>query len=155
MGLVINKPLHDMIFADLVEKLDVQSTSKSVEDDVLLRRVFNGGPVKRHQGFVLHSADYSSKNESLLISKEFGLTATVGVLKEIALGKGPLRHLIALGYAGWAAGQLESEIIRNGWLHCEADYELVFGCLHNNLYEAALRKLGVDYRMLNSQVGHA
>jgi putative transcriptional regulator len=155
MGLVINKPLPDMIFADLVDKLDMRQKDKQIEDEILLRLVFNGGPVKRFQGFVLHSADYNSKGETLKISKDFGLTATVTVLREIALGAGPSRHLVALGYAGWGAGQLESEIMRNGWLNCEADFELVFGTAHLNLHAAALRKLGVDRRMLSSETGHA
>jgi putative transcriptional regulator len=155
MGLVINKPLPDMIFADLVDKLDVREKGKQIDDEILLRLVFNGGPVKRFQGFVLHSADYNSKGETLKISGDFGLTATVTVLREIALGQGPLGHLVALGYAGWGPGQLENEIMRNGWLNCEADFELVFGTAHENLHAAALRKLGVDHRMLSAESGHA
>ena len=155
MGLVINKPLTDMIFADLVEKLDVRSKGKTINDDILLSTVFKGGPVKRYQGFVLHSVDYFSPNESLAISKDFGLTANVEVLREIAMGKGPARHLIALGYAGWIGGQLENEIARNGWLNCDADPELVFGCPPDQLYEKTLRKLGVDYRMLSPEAGHS
>lgn len=155
MGLVINKPLPDMIFADLVEKLDVREKGRTINKETLLRLVFNGGPVKRFQGFVLHSADYMSRNETLKISKDFGLTATVTVLREIALGQGPARHLVALGYAGWGSGQLENEIMHNGWLNCEADFELVFGTAHENLHVAALHKLGVDHRMLSTEAGHA
>lgn len=155
MGLVINKPLPNMIFSDLIDKLEMQPSQKAIDDDVLIKLVFNGGPVKRFQGFVLHSADYAAEHESLVISKDFILTATVNILREIALGAGPQQYLVALGYAGWSAGQLESEIMRNGWLNCEADAELVFGQLHGHVHEAALRKLGVDGRMLSAESGHA
>jgi putative transcriptional regulator len=155
MGLVINKPLTDMIFADLVEKLDMASKGKDIDEAILQCPVFRGGPVKKYQGFVLHSRDYFSRPESLAVSKEFGLTATVDVLREIALGKGPSRYLIALGYAGWSAGQLENEIMRNGWLHCDADEALVFGHAQTDLHAAALRKLGVDQAMLSADAGHA
>lgn len=155
MGLVINKPLPNMIFSDLTDKLDMPPTQKAIDDDVLMRLVFNGGPVKRFQGFVLHSSDYAAEDESLVITKEFTLTATVNILREIAKGAGPQHFLVALGYAGWSAGQLESEIMRNGWLNCEADAELVFGQSHEHLHEAALRKLGVDQSMLSADVGHA
>jgi putative transcriptional regulator len=155
MGLVINKPLTDMIFADLVEKLDVGRKGQDIDEAILQIPVFKGGPVKKYQGFVLHSADYFSKDESLKISKEFRLTATVDILREIALGKGPSRYLIALGYAGWTGGQLESEIMRNGWLHCDADEALVFGHAQSDMHAAAFKKLGVDYRMLSSEAGHA
>jgi putative transcriptional regulator len=155
MGLVINKPLTDMIFADLVEKLDVGSDGKPIDEAVLQIPVLKGGPVKKYQGFVLHSTDYHSATESLAISKEFCLTATVDVLREIALGQGPSQHLIALGYAGWSPGQIENEIMQNGWLHCDADPALVFGHFHSTIHTAALQKLGVDYRMLSADAGHA
>jgi putative transcriptional regulator len=155
MGLVINKPIPNMIFSDLVDKLDVQPKHGIIENDILLRHVFNGGPVKRFQGFVLHSADYFAEHESLSISKDFTLTATVDVLRDIAVSKGPRSHLIALGYAGWSPGQLESEIMRNGWLNCEADGALVFGQPHGHLHAAALRTLGVDQAMLSVDAGHA
>jgi putative transcriptional regulator len=155
MGLVINKPASDMIFADLVEKLDVQSKDNLISQDILQMQIFKGGPVKKFQGFVLHSSDYFSAGESLKITKTIALTATVDVLRDIAKGEGPKQHRIALGYAGWSPGQLENEIIRNGWLHCEAGLELMFGQDPSNLYAAALRNLGVDPLMLSSEAGHA
>lgn len=155
MGLVINKPATDMIFADLVEKLDVQSKGKLVDESILQMLIFKGGPVKKFQGFVLHSSDYFTKGESLKITKDIALTATVDVLRDISKGQGPKLHRIALGYAGWSPGQLENEIMRNGWLHCEASPELVFGYHNDSLHEAALLTLGVDSRMLSSDSGHA
>lgn len=155
MGLVINKPASDMFFADLVDKLDVQSKGNLIDEGILQTLIFKGGPVKRFQGFVLHSADYFSTGESLKITKQIALTATVDVLRDIAKGIGPRVHRIALGYAGWSPGQLESEIMRNGWLHCEASLELVFGHSYDDLHGAALHSLGVDPRMLSGESGHA
>ncbi len=155
MGLVINKPASDMIFADLVEKLDVYSKGNLIDVGILQSLIFKGGPVKKFQGFVLHSADYFSPGESLKINKDFTLTATVDVLRDIAKGQGPQRNRIVLGYAGWSPGQLENEIMRNGWLHCEASADLVFSHNYGAMHGAALNTLGVDPRMLSSEAGHA
>jgi putative transcriptional regulator len=155
MGLVINKPAPRMFFDDLVEKLALTPKDGPIRDEILQIPILLGGPVKQFQGFVLHSMDYFSATESLKISADFALTATVDVLREIARGKGPQRKLLALGYAGWMAGQLDNEILRNGWLHCDADMDLVFSGNYEGLHRAALAKLGVDPRMLSADAGHA
>jgi len=89
------------------------------------------------------------------VGAESGLTTTLDVLKAIADGKGPTSKILALGYAGWSPGQLESEIMRNGWLHCDADAALVFGESRENLHEAALHKLGASSAMLSTEAGRA
>ena len=83
------------------------------------------------------------------------MTATLNVLKEIAEGKGPEKSLLALGYAGWSPGQLEDEIMRNGWLHCAADENLLFGSQIEAKYQHALEKLGIDPALLSGEAGHA
>ena len=150
MGLVINKPAPRMVFADLVEKLNLDQTS----EEILHLPVMLGGPVKQFQGFVLHSSDYKSA-ETLLVGADFALTATTDVLKAIAAGTGPRSKILALGYSGWNPGQLENEIMRNGWLHCDADAALVFGTSRERLHDAALAKLGVSAAMLSSEAGRA
>ncbi len=150
MGLVINKPAPRMVFADLVEKLNLDQTS----EEILHLPVMLGGPVKQFQGFVLHSGDYKTA-ESLSVGAEFALTATTDVLKAIAEGNGPRSKILALGYAGWNPGQLEVEIMNNAWLHCDADPALVFGTNHQRLHDAALAKLGVSAAMLSSEAGRA
>ena len=150
MGLVINKPAPRMIFADLAEKLNIDQTS----EDILQLPVMLGGPVKQYQGFVLHSNDYNSV-ETLKVNNEFALTATTDILLAISKQKGPSRKILALGYSGWIPGQLENEIMLNGWLHCDADPDLVFGTLPEKLHDAALAKLGVSAAMLSSEVGRA
>jgi len=104
---------------------------------------------------VLHSADFFIEDSTLPIDEGICLTATVDILKAIARGDGPASAILALGYAGWAPGQLETEIQQNGWLHCAADVELVFGADVEAKYDKALRKIGIDLGMLSSQAGHA
>ena len=150
MGLVINKPAPRMIFADLADKLKLDRAS----EEILQLPMMLGGPIKQFQGFVLHSGDYESA-ETLRVSKDFSLTATTDILLDIAKRKGPALKILTLGYSGWDAGQLETEIMRNGWLHCDADPELVFGTLREKLHDAALAKLGVSAAMLSSEAGRA
>lgn len=150
MGLVLNKPAPRMVFADLAEKLNLDHAS----EEILQMPVMMGGPVKQFQGFVLHSSDYKT-SETLTVGSEFALTATTDVLKAIATGTGPRSKILALGYSGWNPGQLESEIMHNGWLHCDADPILVFGTSRERLHEAALAKLGVNAAMLSSEAGRA
>jgi putative transcriptional regulator len=113
-----------------------------------------GGPVETGRGFVLHSSDFFIENSTLPIDEGVCLTATIDILKAIATGSGPASAILALGYAGWAPGQLEQEIQNNGWLHCAADAELIFGDPEQK-YEKAMRKLGIAPGMLSSEAGHA
>ena len=112
------------------------------------------GPVEQARGFVLHSADYV-RETTLVVSQEIALTASIDVLAAIASGQGPRRSLLALGYAGWDAGQLESEIQQNGWLQVSADEELLFGKNIANKWMKAIRKIGLDVSALSSESGHA
>ena len=157
MGIVINQPAPHISFRDLLVKLDVIPET----DKILLPSraggvtVLKGGPVETERGFVLHSADFFIENSTLPIDDGVSLTATLDILKAIARGDGPSSALLALGYAGWAPGQLENEINENGWLHCAADLDLIFGQDVEAKYERALKKIGVDLAMLSSQAGHA
>jgi putative transcriptional regulator len=117
--------------------------------------VMKGGPVETERGFVLHSADFFIENSTLPIDRGICLTATLDILKAIARGKGPESAILALGYAGWAPGQLEDEIQDNGWLHCQADPDLLFGTNVETKYAKALQKIGIRPGMLSSEVGHA
>ena len=104
---------------------------------------------------MLHSTDYKSEETTLAVRDEMGLTATLDVLRAIMAGQGPARSLLALGYAGWSPGQLESEIQANGWLHCSADPDLVFDAPIADKYELALASMGIDPSHLSSFAGHA
>jgi len=118
-------------------------------------KVLKGGPVETGRGFVLHSADFFIENSTLPIDEGICLTATLDILKAIARGDGPASAILALGYAGWAPGQLETEIQANGWLHCTADAELIFGADIDAKYERAMKKIGIDLAMLSTEAGHA
>jgi len=157
MGIVVNQPAPDINFPDLLVKLDVIPAAERIQ---LTHRagtikVLKGGPVETQRGFVLHSADFFIENSTLPIDDGICLTATLDILKAIARGKGPESAVLALGYAGWAPGQLEGEIQENGWLHCTADPELIFGPDIDAKYSRALRKIGIDPGKLSSEAGHA
>ena len=113
-----------------------------------------GGPVEPGRGFVLHSSDYFSPESSMPVDERIALTATLEILRDMCAGRGPARSCIALGYAGWGPGQLDDEILRNGWLHCGADHDLIFGAGNELKYAAALGKIGVDPVMLSGEAGH-
>ena len=157
MGIVVNHPAPNISFSDLLVKLDVIPAADRIQLPTRAGgvKVMRGGPVETERGFVLHSADFFIDNSTLPIDEGICLTATLDILKAIARGKGPESAVLALGYAGWAAGQLENEIQENGWLHCPADPELIFGPDTEGKYGKALRKIGIDPGMLSSESGHA
>jgi putative transcriptional regulator len=157
MGIVVNQAAPNIKFPDLLVQLEVIPASERIQlpgraEEV---KVLKGGPVETGRGFVLHSADFFIENSTLPIDEGICLTATLDILKAIARGKGPSNAILALGYAGWAPGQLEQEIQQNGWLHCDADPELIFGQDIDHKYERALAKIGIDLGMLSNEAGHA
>lgn len=157
MGIIVNQPAQNIRFPDLLVQLEVIPAAERIQlpteaEDV---KVLKGGPVETGRGFVLHSADFFIENSTLPIDEDICLTATLDILKAIANGSGPASAILALGYAGWAPGQLEQEIQANGWLHCAADPELIFGTDTGGKYDKALRKIGIDLGQLSNQAGHA
>jgi putative transcriptional regulator len=157
MGIVLNRPASDFNFPDLLVQLDIVPESERIRLPRRLGRmhVLMGGPVETSRGFVLHSPDFYIDQSTLPIDERVCLTATVDILKAIARGEGPRNAVLALGYAGWGAGQLEREIQANGWLNGPADSELIFSDPIDGRYEAALRRIGIDPGMLSSEAGHA
>ncbi len=148
MGLVINKPCEDITFPDLLGQLGIEEYGTSDRIDLHF-----GGPVESSRGFVLHSPDYL-RDASLVVDEDMALTATIDILKAIASGTGPSRSLLAIGYAGWGPGQLDAEILNNGWLHVDADNDLVFGTDLDIKWQQAMAKIGIDPRMLSDEAGH-
>ena len=149
MGLVINRLIGSITFPDLLAQLGIDNNN--VDDEI---RVHFGGPVESGRGFVLHSNDYE-RDGTLQVSNAVGLTATVDILRDMARGTGPQQSILALGYAGWGPGQLDSEIQSNGWLNVEADQRLLFDGDLDAKWERAISKLGFDLSMLSSDAGHA
>ena len=157
MGIVINQRAPNISFAELLEQLKIVPSEERISLPSALNAmdVHLGGPVETSRGFVLHSAEYFKAESTLPINDSVCLTATVDILRDIAKGSGPNKALLALGYAGWAPGQLEDEIQSNGWLNCPADPELVFDPAVDRKYNRALDSLGVDPSHLVSDSGHA
>ncbi|MFT6451536.1 MAG: putative transcriptional regulator [Halocynthiibacter sp.] len=150
MGLIVNKPVSEIAFDDLLEQLEIERG-----DGRHGLGVHFGGPVEHGRGFVLHSCDYQSEGSTLRIDPDFSMTATRDILADIAKGQGPAKRILTLGYAGWGPGQIEDEIGQNGWLSCAADPAVVFGGSDGGKWEAALRSMGVEPIMLSGDAGHA
>lgn len=157
MGLIVNQPAPNIDFPDLLAQLEIIPSGSAITLPKAAEalKVLRGGPVETGRGFVLHTADFTIDNSTLPVDSGICLTATVDILRAIARGEGPRKAVLALGYAGWGAGQLESEIQDNGWLHCPADRELLFDSGFETKYERALRKIGVDPGKLSTAAGHA
>jgi putative transcriptional regulator len=151
MGVVINKPLEEHYVADLLVQLDL-----NVGDEGLCQvPVYLGGPVEMGRGFILHSHDYK-KEGTLEISCLFCLSATLEILVAMGEGQGPRESLCALGYAGWASGQLEAELQENTWLVLtDPDEELVFRTSYEDKWMKAFEKIGVHPELLSFDSGHA
>lgn len=157
MGIVVNQPSQVRNFPDLLVQLQVIAPQEriSLPKGAEEIQVLQGGPVQKDRGFVLHSADFFIANSTLPIDDGISLTATVDILRAIAAGEGPNQAVLALGYAGWDAGQLENEIQHNGWLNCPADPAILFDRDLDTKYARALRLIGIDLARLSSGAGHA
>lgn len=157
MGIIINQRADEIDFGQLLVQLDIVPEAKAIllparAEEV---RVLRGGPVETGRGFVLHSSDYGANDSTVKIADDVCMTATIDILRAIAKGTGPARAVLALGYSGWSSGQLESEILANGWLTCPADSGLIFDADFAHKYDRALAMLGVDEFKLSSDAGHA
>ena len=151
MGLVVNRPIDGLTSPDLLERLGVNAAADAPQEPVLI-----GGPVERERGFVLHTDDYLNADSTALVGDGIALTATRDVLEAMAdPARRPRRAILALGYSGWGAGQLEREIRENVWLTCDPDEALVFSHDHDHKWSQALARLGVSADKLSGQAGRA
>ncbi len=157
MGIIINQRAPNISFKELLEQLNIAPTQDRIrlKSGIHGMAVHLGGPVETGRGFVLHSSDSFKADSTLPIDESVCLTATIDILRDIAKGTGPDKALLALGYAGWAPGQLENEIQSNGWLHCSADPELIFDSEIDNKYRRAMDLIGIDPIRLVNDSGHA
>jgi len=151
MGLAINRPVEGLTVASLLGQLGV-----TAEDGAATAAVLQGGPVQPERGFVLHTRDHKPDSEGSAVDDDLMLTASREILEVLAKPRGkPRKALMAVGYAGWDAGQLEREIKDNIWLTCEPDDALVFGEDHARKWERALAKIGVSAASLSTLPGRA
>ena len=149
MGIVINRPL-DLSVNDMFKDLGI-----STQSDSHRLQVMAGGPVQVDHGFVLHRHCGRSWEASIKVTPEIRLTSSRDILRAIAADDGPSNHLIALGYAGWAADQLEQELAENSWLTLPGDSEIIFSTTYDKRLSAAKTLLGIDMNLISSQAGHA
>ena len=152
MGLVINHIAPNLQFAAILDQLDIKGDFTSQVDQVTVLR---GGPVEPGRAFVLHSGNAETKDNSLRVGDDLYLSTTLDILRMIAEGRGPDHILFALGYAGWSAGQLETELQGDGWLTCEVDLSVLFDPRVDGKYERVLQQNGIDLVQLSSITGHA
>ncbi|MFO1187161.1 MAG: YqgE/AlgH family protein [Alphaproteobacteria bacterium] len=150
MGLIVNKPATHITFPELLVQLSIDHPQQDQEIPINM-----GGPVEPGRGFVLHTSEDFVSDSTLRVTPEISLTATIDVLRAIAAGKGPRNALLALGYAGWGPGQLETEILANGWLHCSVDEELLYNTDLDSKWLRAIHKIGISPHLLSGQAGHA
>jgi len=149
MGIVINQAL-DLSVAEIFEHLQIEPRG-----DFSAEPVMAGGPVQIDHGFVLHRGCETSWEASLRVTDEITLTTSRDILRAIAAGSGPREHLIALGYAGWSAGQLEQELAENSWLTLPADSDIIFNTPAEQRVSAAAAQLGIDMNLISGEAGHA
>jgi putative transcriptional regulator len=149
MGIVINRPL-ELSLGEIFEHLQI-----SARNDFSTVPVMAGGPVQVDHGFVLHRHCDKIWEASLKITSEITLTTSRDILRAIASGEGPPDHLIALGYAGWAAGQLEQELAENSWLTLPGSSDIIFSTPAAQRLGAAAALLGIDMNLISAQAGHA
>src|SRR5216683_4809694 len=149
LGIVINKPI-DMTLSSLFEQINIPLGDSELRE----ARVHYGGPVQIDRGFVLHRP-LGSWQSTLAISDDLGLTTSKDILEAVGHGNGPANVLVTLGYAGWAADQLEQEIAQNAWLTVAADADVLFSEPAEMRLPAAMRLLGIDFSRLSDAVGHA
>ena len=149
MGLIINKIADALSFQELLIQLDIKKLGGAPQFPIHF-----GGPVDTGRGFVLHSSEYN-RDGTIKVAEGMALTATIDILQDIAEKRGPEKFLLALGYAGWGVGQLDSEIQQNAWLHVPADPELTFNQDNEGKWEHAIAKIGVNLSLLSGEAGHA
>ena len=151
LGLVINRPLK-LTLAQLMEHLDIDVSLTPPK--LANTSVHYGGPVQPDQGFVLHSpvGDWGA---TLRVNDQIGITTSRDILQALAVGKGPTHWRVTLGYSGWAAGQLEQELVDNAWLSSPADFRILFDTPHDQCWSAAAALLGINLALLSSDAGHA
>lgn len=156
MGFIINRPLETPRPKDFLTQLSIISETEvdKIPMQLMEGDLYSGGPVEPGRGFVLHTAEYEGQS-TIKVAKDVYLTATLEILREIAVGRGPDKYILALGYSGWSAGQLEEEISSNGWLVTSGDSSLIYSNDHDAKYNQAMNNMGIDPTLLSTDAGHA
>jgi putative transcriptional regulator len=150
MGIVINKPMR-ITLGDVLKHLAIPVKDTSIGQ----QPVFLGGPVAQEQGFIIHPARFHSEDTPIALSDEVAVSTSKSLLQSIAQGDGPKEVIVSLGYSGWSAGQLESEIADNSWLIAPFNAKVLFHIPFEQCWHAAAATIGVDFNRLSGEAGHA
>lgn len=150
MGIIINKDKDGLLISDLLDQVGITGDMKIADGPVL-----SGGPVDIDRGFVLHSSDYFKTEATLKISEKMSLTSTKDILESLVTDAHPKQALLAVGYAGWGAGQLEKEIAQNSWLVTDADEDVIFSADFEGKWATALSDMGIEPMSLSHGGGQA
>jgi putative transcriptional regulator len=150
MGVIINYPVQDLNLKEIFQQLDI-SADKQMRD----LPIHFGGPVESNRGFIVHSAEDCQTEEALIRKNGVAVTSSINVLQALAVGKGPTKGMLVLGYAGWSAGQLEAEIESGSWIAVPASKHLVLDTDNETKWNVAISTLGIDMGHFSSDVGHA
>ncbi|MEK7802181.1 MAG: YqgE/AlgH family protein [Pseudomonadota bacterium] len=154
IGLMINFPILDLSYADLLSQTGIPLPDKPPASDKRKVHILSGGPMDTGHGFLLHSADYNLP-ETVCVTPHFSVTSTTEALQDVANGQGPQEYLLILGYAGWEVGQLEKELAQTAWLVIDADYDLLFNTSPDACWTRAYGRLGIDPARLSATSGRA
>ncbi len=149
MGIMVNRPLMDLKLGEVLAQLDIESD----KSDLVNRTVYLGGPIQTERGFIIHPAGETWQS-TLITGAGLSVTSSQDILMALVEGQGPQEFLVALGYAGWGAGQLEEEVANNFWLTVPADPRILFETAYQNRWEQAVTSLGIDISNLSSDTGH-
>ncbi len=150
MGIIINKPKPDLHLSTMLPHLEVKGDITHEDTQVLY-----GGPVETERGFILHTREVMDDKNSLPLGDDLAMSTSKTILKSLTEKKAPKQAILALGYSGWFAGQLEAEIAQNAWFVSAADHNLIFGDNHADKWESAMNKAGISPAFLSDQIGHA
>lgn len=150
MGLIVNFPLLNLSFGQLLEQLKITPDATAPIDIP----VMSGGPVETARGFMLHTSEFAQP-DTIIVNDRFGVSGTLDALKAVASGIGPKEMIFMLGYAGWSAGQLDAELQENSWMIADADHELLFNTPYEDKWDSAMLRMGINPGMLSSVSGHA
>ncbi len=149
-GIVINSLSNHINFLELCNQLSISATG-----DLSRNILYDGGPVEGNRGYVLHSDDFVGRDTQRFKDTGLALTTTIDIIRKLAIGEGPKNALIALGYVGWAPGQLDAELQRHGWLHCKADSHIIFNIPYMLRWQIALNNMGLQINQITDYSGHA
>jgi putative transcriptional regulator len=144
MGIIVNKPAHKVSLTSLL--------GENIKDIIQQPQVYYGGPVELDKGFILHTNDHKNYKNHIILDNNLILSSDFSTIKEIALGNGPSKSILALGYTGWSSFQLHAELKKNDWFELNLDVNIIFAKNHKKKWDQAISKLGINKELLQNAI---